>query len=166
MMKKKFLLQGILFLLIGFSMGFLSVVFAGEPVFQNTKDEMVKELTKKPVKYRSFVPDAQKRSIVVLERKKSSIESIEQDSITVVGSSGVAAMNSPGAIDSPYEAKTILVVDNQEMPGLKLKIEFDHNSSALRKSSFPLLRELGLALASMELKNSAVLVAGHTDSDG
>lgn len=137
------------------------VCIAGEPVFQNSRDEMVKELTRNPVKYRSFVPDARKRSIVVIE--KSAAANLT-GSMTVVGNTQTGAVD--GSNPDQYEKKTISVVDNQDVPGLKLKIEFDYNSSALRPDSFPLLRELGMALNSDQLKTADLLVAGHTDSDG
>ena len=164
-MKNKQSFKLFIFLIVYLTTGFSSLCFAGDPVFQNTQDEMVKELTRQPVKYRGFVPDAKKRSIMVIEKKSTQAK---QGSITVVSNSDINSVpgNTPNSIGNLYETKTIVVVDNQDVPKLKLKIEFDYNSSALRSSSFILLRELALALTSSELKNSEFLVAGHTDSDG
>jgi outer membrane protein OmpA-like peptidoglycan-associated protein len=159
MVKKKFYTL-VSYFIAGCVMGIPSFATAGDPVFQNTRDEMVKELTRQPVKYRSFGTDEKKRSIVVLEKKSNSINVVSNSSANLVTG------NSSGLIDSQYEEKTIVVVDNQDVPGLKLKIEFDYNSSALRSSCFSLLRELGLALTSSELSTSYMMVAGHTDSDG
>ena len=111
------------------------VIADGDIVFQNTSQEMVEELTRTPVKYRSFV--SKKRAIRVAER-----------------------------INNKMEEKTIVVVENMDVPRLKLKIEFDYNSSALKNSSYVLLKEVGKALLSNELKNKAIMVNGHTDSDG
>lgn len=129
------------FLLLSFAFififSFISLSIAEEPVFQTTKEEMIKELTREPVRYRGFAPKASKRSIVVAER--------ENDVIT---------------------EKVIIVTENEDIPKLNLKIEFDYNSSALKPGSFSLLSELGKALVSQELNNSDILVNGHTDSDG
>jgi outer membrane protein OmpA-like peptidoglycan-associated protein len=50
--------------------------------------------------------------------------------------------------------------------GVNLKIEFDVGSHAIRPESFGLLEELARALQSDTLKARAVLIRGHTDSDG
>jgi OOP family OmpA-OmpF porin len=49
--------------------------------------------------------------------------------------------------------------------GLKLKIEFDVDSSRIREESYPLLNELAKALKSDLLKGKRVVIAGHCDSD-
>lgn len=49
---------------------------------------------------------------------------------------------------------------------INLKILFDYNSHTIKPSSIPLLKELGKALISRELKEKSVLIKGHTDSDG
>jgi len=53
------------------------------------------------------------------------------------------------------------------VPGesVKLKVEFDVDSSRIRESSYPLLNELIASLKSPELKGKHVLISGHTDSD-
>ena len=110
-------------------------VFADDEGFQTTSGEMVKELTRTPVKYRSFV--AKKRAIKVAQR-----------------------------INNKMEEKTIVVVDNVDIPRLKLKIQFDYNSSALKASSYALLQEVGKALMSSKLNDRHIMINGHTDSDG
>jgi len=124
----------VLFLFISFLLS-TSFLFADDVQFQSTSEEMVKELTRIPAKYRSLV--SKKRAIRVAER-----------------------------INNKMEEKTIVVVENKDVPRLKLKIEFDYNSSALKKSSYILLKEVGKALLSSELKNREIMVNGHTDSDG
>ncbi|MBA4367239.1 MAG: hypothetical protein C0403_06330 [Desulfobacterium sp.] len=47
-----------------------------------------------------------------------------------------------------------------------LNIEFDFDSSKIRKGSIPLVQELGKALVSMKLVGKTLLINGHTDSDG
>ncbi len=47
-----------------------------------------------------------------------------------------------------------------------LNIEFDFDSSKIRKGSIPLVQELGKALVSMNLDGKTLLINGHTDSDG
>lgn len=110
--------------------------------FQENESQIIDALTRKPTRYRSFNPNANVRSIVVVEKKATAPQG------------------------TGYETKTIQVVDNQDIPTARLKIEFDYNSSALRRSSLPLLQELGRALTSRELETANMLVAGHTDSDG
>lgn len=112
---------------------------AQEKAFQNSAREMIEELTREPVKYRSVVPESEKRSIVVMEKA------------------------TPAA---PYEKKTITFIPGLDVPKAKLLIEFDSNSAALKKTSFYKLKNLGMALVSEELSRFNMLVAGHTDSDG
>lgn len=116
---------------------FVSTAFlwADEIRFQTTSEEMVKELTRPPVKYRSFA--SKKRTIAVVQR-----------------------------IDNKMK-KTIMVVDeNLDVPRLKVRIEFDYDSSALKKSSYTLLKEVGTALMSNAIKDKTIMINGHTDSDG
>lgn len=49
---------------------------------------------------------------------------------------------------------------------INLNILFNSNSHTIKPSSIPLLKELGKALTSRELKEKSVLIKGHTDSDG
>jgi OmpA-OmpF porin, OOP family len=53
------------------------------------------------------------------------------------------------------------------VPGnsVKLKVEFDVDSSRIRESSYPLLNELAAALKTPELKGRKILISGHADSD-
>lgn len=134
-----------------------STVLADDQKFHQTREEMIQELLRKPMKYRSFVPQSQTRSIAVLERKPSPDDPEE---ITIVG------LRLPVPTKVVYEKKTVTIIPDQDIPKLKLKIEFDHDSSAVRSASFYLLKELGMALRSEELKNHKMLVAGYTDSDG
>jgi outer membrane protein OmpA-like peptidoglycan-associated protein len=63
--------------------------------------------------------------------------------------------------------KDVLVAEGQvETSGVNLKIEFDVNAHAIRPESFGLLAELARALQGEALKERAVVIRGHTDSDG
>lgn len=47
-------------------------VEAGEkPVFQTTKEEIVRELTRPVLRTRGFIPEGQKRSIVIYKKKNT-----------------------------------------------------------------------------------------------
>jgi len=124
-------------LLAVFALFFITAqAFAQEgATFQTTKDEMVRELTRQPVKYRSFAP--KKRAITVVSRK-----------------------------DNGVEENTIMINEQEDIPRLKLKIEFDYNSAALKPTAYPLLQELAQALLSPSLNGKIIMINGHTDSDG
>lgn len=77
----------------------LSIAAAGDDKFQNTSEEMIKELTRPPVKYRSFGM-SKKRAIKVVQR-----------------------------VDNKIEEKVVMIDENADIPRLKLKIEFDYNST-------------------------------------
>ena len=120
--------------LVGFS---FAPAWCEEPDFQTTQDEIVRSLTKEPVRYRSLSPPGQTRAIRVL--KKEASETVQD---------------------------TIQVNTSQEVSQARLKIGFDYDSYAIRSESYPLLDELGKALTSPELGDRNVLIKGHTDSDG
>ncbi len=114
----------------------LADVLADNDKFQNTSEEMVKELTRTPVIYRSF-GTKKKRAIKVSQR-----------------------------INNKIEEKVIMIDENMDVPKLKLKVEFDYNSSALKNSSYTLLKEVGKTLMSDQLRDKDIMINGHTDSDG
>ncbi len=105
--------------------------------FQTSSEEMVRELTRRPVQYRSLVSGSKKRAIVVAQR-----------------------------IENRVEEKTIMVDESADVPRLKVKIEFDYDSSVLKASSYHLLKEVGVALTSKALRHKKIMINGHTDSDG
>jgi len=111
-------------------------VQAEEKIYHTHSSEMVEELTREPMKYRSFAPP-KKRAIKVVQR-----------------------------IDEKVEETTIMVDEKADIPKLKVKIEFDVNSSALKPASFALLREVGTALNADGVKHRIIMINGHTDSDG
>src|SRR5580700_1898787 len=49
---------------------------------------------------------------------------------------------------------------------IDLEIYFDYNSAEITPKAEPQLKELGAALSSSVLKNSVVVVSGHTDAKG
>ncbi|ABE38250.1 OmpA/MotB [Rhodopseudomonas palustris BisB5] len=51
-------------------------------------------------------------------------------------------------------------------PAIDLEINFDYNSAALTPRAEPQLKSLGDALISSDLKDSIVMLAGHTDAKG
>ncbi|MCI0499815.1 MAG: OmpA family protein [Planctomycetales bacterium] len=60
----------------------------------------------------------------------------------------------------------ITVSDDEPIQSVNLKIEFDVNSYNIRPDSYELLNKLGKALTSENLNDKAILIKGHTDSDG
>jgi outer membrane protein OmpA-like peptidoglycan-associated protein len=71
-----------------------------------------------------------------------------------------------GLVNDKVTQQEILVDVNAPPPSVNLKIEFDVNSSAIRPESYPLLDQLGKALTSEKLTQQAIVIKGHTDSDG
>ena len=108
-----------------------------KPLFQTTKEEIVKELTRPASRTRGFVPQNKTRNIVVYEKKQT--ETIE---------------------------KIVVVSSNDNTPRVNLKIEFDFDSYTIRPESYHLLRELGNALATENISHRNIAIKGHTDSDG
>ena len=122
------------------SLTVLSAVYAAageKPLFQTTKDEIIKELTRPVSRTRGFVPQGKTRNIVVYEKKNT--ETIE---------------------------KIVVVSSNDNTPKVNLKIEFDFNSYTIRPESYRLLRELGKALETENISRRNIAIKGHTDSDG
>ena len=62
--------------------------------------------------------------------------------------------------------ETIEIDVADQAPRVQMRIQFDTNSDVLRKSSLPLLQELGAALHDPLLRDKPVRIAGHTDGDG
>ena len=56
-----------IFLVIGFA----APGIGQDARFQTTKEEMIQELTKKPMRTRSFIPESKKRRIIVLKKKEN-----------------------------------------------------------------------------------------------
>ena len=111
---------------------------AGEkPVFQTTKEEIVRELTLPVSRTRGFIPEGRKRSIVIYKKKNT--KTIE---------------------------KIVVISDTDNTPSVNLKIEFDFNSYKIRPESYSLLRELGNALETENISRRNIAIKGHTDSDG
>jgi outer membrane protein OmpA-like peptidoglycan-associated protein len=51
-------------------------------------------------------------------------------------------------------------------PNIDLEINFDYNSDTISSEAVPVLRNLGSALRSGDLKGSVFLLSGHTDAKG
>ncbi len=62
--------------------------------------------------------------------------------------------------------ETVVAPEKRTGRFINLKIEFDVDSYAIRSDSFSLLNELAKALNDPRLKDKAVFLNGHTDSDG
>lgn len=127
------------------AMVFCSMTYA-EDVYQTNRYQMIEELNRKPVKKmktrgltRGFTPgvESKMRAIKVMER-----------------------------IDEKVEEKQIMVDVKADVPKLKVKIEFDVNSARLKPESYSLLKEVGFALMDDSIKQSDIMINGHTDSDG
>jgi len=77
---------------------------------------------------------------------------------------GYGATNGGAGGDSRGMAAGLLDAGAQTS-GVKLKVEFDVDSSRIRESSYPLLNQLAQALKSEPLAGRKVVVSGHADSD-
>jgi len=62
--------------------------------------------------------------------------------------------------------ETVVVSEAPPPHSVKIKIEFDFNSYAIRPESYALLNELGKALTNDRIKGKTLILKGHTDSDG
>jgi len=114
-----------------------SQVFGWEdPSFQNTEEEIVQELSKPKPRTRGFTPKITKK-----------VEVLEEEADQMV-------------------KKTVKVIENENAPKVNLRVEFDFNSCMIRKSSYPLLEELGKALCNEALEDKSVVINGHADSEG
>ena len=116
-------------------------ILADELGFATEKEEIVRGLTrswpKQTVRTRSLSPKVRTRRIEVMAIK-----------------------------DGKGVKEEIVVVENEPIPSVNLKIEFDYNSYQIRSGSYRLLNELGEALKSKALKEKRIIIKGHTDSDG
>ena len=130
---------------LGITYGFTLWIpaYAGEPQFQTTKQGIINALTPAP-KTRSF----KTRSITIPKPAKTrQIKVMARERGILV-------------------EKQITVSENSAESKVNLKIEFDVNTYTIRPESFPILNELGRALTCAELEKIAVVIKGHTDSDG
>lgn len=71
------------------------------------------------------------------------------------------------------EGRSLSAEDREQMaaiaakrPSVDLEINFDYNSAVVTADAEPQLDNLGEALTSNDLKNSIVMLAGHTDAKG
>jgi outer membrane protein OmpA-like peptidoglycan-associated protein len=71
----------------------------------------------------------------------------------------------PARLLSPEERARVATIA-LERPSIDLEINFDYNSASISRKALGAVTELGKALSSPELKNSVVLLAGHTDGKG
>ena len=62
--------------------------------------------------------------------------------------------------------KTVLISERHAVRSANIRVEFDFDAYTIRSDSFALLNELGKALTSERLRGVAVILRGHTDSDG
>ncbi len=112
--------------------------FADPAGFHTTADEMIRELTRPPQKYRTLF--AKTRTIVVMENKAGAADAVSMTSVAV---------------------------DNtMDIPKVRAKVLFDFDSASVRTDSYSLLDEVGLALNSSQLANQDIVITGHADSDG
>ncbi len=140
-MRKKVILWGLAIIFSFFICADYSL--AEDNNFADTEQEIIQKLLKPKAKTRgltrSFVSGqgAKTRTIVVMSEKNN----------------------------QPVQ-KTIVVSDNDLSSKVNMKIEFNHNSSAIRSDAFYVLNELGKAVTSTELQTKNLTIIGHTDSDG
>lgn len=62
--------------------------------------------------------------------------------------------------------KEILVNDTAMTGVARLKVEFDVASAKLRRKSYDVLEQLGIAIGDVRLSGQRICIKGHTDSDG
>jgi outer membrane protein OmpA-like peptidoglycan-associated protein len=62
--------------------------------------------------------------------------------------------------------KTVLISERHAVRSANIRVEFDFDAYTIRSDSFLLLNELGKALTSERLRGVAIILRGHTDSDG
>jgi len=106
--------------------------------FQTTEQGIIKSLTAEHPKIKTRgLGETKTRSIKIIGRENN--QNIQQE---------------------------ITVSDDTPAQSVNLKIEFDVNSHKIRPDSFDLLNKLGKALTSENLNDKAILIKGHTDSDG
>ena len=128
--------------LIVFFFGFLHV-YAGAANFAETADEIIDALTntgpEQEIKTRSLkAPSSDKtRGLRVVRKENGNI--VE---------------------------KTVLISEKDSVRSANIRVEFDFDAYTIRSDSFLLLNELGKALTSERLRGVAVILRGHTDSDG
>ncbi len=115
---------------------------AAESGFATSQDEITKGLVAPKARF-SFQISGETQGA----KKMRSIEVVEEDGGQLV-------------------KKSVFIFEDRPGSSVNLKVEFDTNSYTIRKSSYPILDELGKALLSDELKRVRILVKGHTDSDG
>ncbi len=110
----------------------------GELNFQTTEQGIIESLTAESPKIKTrSLGEIKTRSIKIVGRENNQI--IQQE---------------------------ITVTDDAPAQSVNLKIEFNVNSFNIRPDSYDLLNKLGKALTSEKLKEKAILIKGHTDSDG
>jgi outer membrane protein OmpA-like peptidoglycan-associated protein len=83
-----------------------------------------------------------------------------------LGETKTRAIKIIGRENNQNVQQEITVSDDTPAQSVNLKIEFDVNSHKIRPDSHDLLDKLGKALTSEKLKEKAILIKGHTDSDG
>lgn len=83
-----------------------------------------------------------------------------------LGENKTRAIKVVGRENGQVVQQEVTVSDDTKTQSVNLKIEFDVNSFNIRSDSYELLDNLGKALNSESLKKKAVLIRGHTDSDG
>lgn len=81
----------------------------------------------------------------------------------ILASGGSGGSGSGGEANSRALAQGLEAANGKD--GVKLKVEFDVDSSRIREGSYPLLNELAQALKGDQLKGRKVVVSGHADSD-
>jgi len=122
-------------------------VHAEPPAFQESADEIVDALTKKPETLRTR---GMTRSLNVSGEKAPKCRTIV-----------VKARE-----ESHIVKQTLTVYPKRLEPCANLKVEFAYDSYRIRPGAYDLLNELGKALSRRELQGQSFYVNGHTDSDG
>jgi len=124
-----------------------SPVFGQDAHFETTKEGIVRGLT------RSWKPPP----------KDTRDSMLPQDTLNAPIMRRIIVVKKKDGKDVEEE---IVVSGKETSPSVNLKIEFDYDSYTIRSKSYALLNELGQALTGEALREKAIVIKGHTDSDG
>jgi outer membrane protein OmpA-like peptidoglycan-associated protein len=93
-----------------------------------------------------------------VQKKKDSVSSSER--------SFIRSINTTRAIKVEQREKLIAIVEKQELPSINVRILFDYDSDRIQESSYANLDEISTALSDKKLKESRIMLNGHTDAVG
>ena len=90
----------------------------------------------------------------------------KKDSVSSSERSFIRSINTTRAIKVEQREKLIAIVEKQELPSINVRILFDYDSDRIQESSYANLDEISTALSDKKLKESKIMLNGHTDAVG